>query len=259
MREVEHNIKTVNQEIQEAVRLPPKCIELPSRDAYKTVLELEASANEEWTPALSPTRMLDKLNRALEVVDKQRKSVSKKVEESPEGSIRNDWNHFEKVEAERRAFVEASYRRFRTSPPEVSVMEVSRHVDRFDYDTLDFTLPSGDVISQPVAFPREPSRHVAGLKIDRSSNTCDEVKASPEISTCPMEERRNFISKLVSSKSKDPPPLIRSGDRVEVCYCGMHFPGTVLRRNVGMETVTIQFDDSSVKDFPISCIILKNR
>ena len=249
LREVEQNLKVVNKELHEASHIPSRPISLPSRDAYATVLELEASANEAWTPALSPSRMMSKLNRALELVDRKVKEP-RRTDASPETCVTNDWSHYEKVEAERRAFVEASYRRFRTSD---SVRFREPQKQAFDYESLDFELPCGEVVSQPVAFPRSrihSELHSIGV------NTADQPPRGDLLIEHELATKRNeFMSRLIQSKVKDS-PVIRPGDTVEVCYCSVHFPGTVVSRNVGSETFTIRFQDQSVKEFPLSSIVL---
>ena len=203
--------------------------------------------------------MASKLNRALEVIDRKVRE-SKPIEKLPEELLRNDWSHFERLEAERRAFVEASYRRFRTGSV-VSAPEP--HRNNFDYDDVEFELPSGETIKQPVAYPRSPTRVGMGpptlnsVGINTTSLVPDDRSRFP--SPPPSgntDERSEYISKLVQSKVRDP-PLISAGQRVDVCYYGVHFSGVVVKRNVGLETFTIRFNDGAVNDFPLSSIIIK--
>lgn len=173
----------------------------------------------------------------------------------------NEWSAYAKAEEERRAFVQAAYRRFRIGP----VQEVVKpNSDKFEYEHVDFTLPSGEIIKQPVAHMRDPPAPVPQDHIFRDYtarperetvgvNTTDQD--SPVFGDEPLEdERRAFIARLVHKARST--PTIREGQKVNVSAYGLMFPGTVVRRNIGEGTFTIRFEDNTVSDFSIHSIVL---
>lgn len=173
----------------------------------------------------------------------------------------NEWSTYAKAEEERRAFVEAAYRRFRIGPVPESVKP---HSDKFEYEHVDFTLPSGEIVQQPVAHMRDPPAPKSKNHIfdDYRASTVRETvgvntspQDSPTVGDEPLEEeRRAFIARLVHKARST--RTIQEGQKVNVSAYGLMFPGTIVKRHIGEGTFTIRFEDNTVSDFPIHSIVL---
>ena len=139
-------------------------------------------------------------------------------------------------------------------------------MDDFDHTNIDFPVQSGDVVQQPVAYVRDPDsvRRVstggaaASVGVNTVESSPDLIDSSRLKALPPTDAERNaYLSQLVSSKSTSQAGSVHAGRSVDVCYYGVHFPGYVVKRNVGSGTFTIKFDDGTINDFPIHAVMLK--
>jgi hypothetical protein len=194
----------------------------------KKLEEIVTTERSQSSPTAPPS---SRVHRALSEISKRLDEPLDTGSGSLDKSIRNDWAAFEKFETERREFVEASYRRYRLGP---------------------FTGPFEPVDDSPAP----PSSATPPSVPDHATPRQTTPSLPPATSE---EDRRDYMSRLVSSKSKDQHAACRTlseGQPVEVCYYGIHFPGHILQRNFGHGTVRVKFADGTTNDFPISSIIL---
>ena len=219
-----------------------------SFDPEYTVREVEEKINKEYQLSSSsrklPPATFSKLNRALEIITK-RLEEPLPSEINPEKSIRNDWAHFEKVEAERRAFVEATYRRYRAGESP----RLSEDIDQAQFDSIRPTLRKNPEPSTP-HHPIKTGTVQVGMGVNTDTSPPQAIQST-------QLDRDSFVSNLVTKKSKHRDcSTLNSGQRVEVCYYGIHFPGIIIQRNIGNASVKVEFDDGTINDFPLQSIII---
>lgn len=245
-----------------------------SFDAMNIVSKVEGEVREKWdaSPPEAESDFQCKLRKAHELLSKKADSITKEpIARFQTDDSKNEWDTFARLEEERRAFIEASYRRFRCGPVPDAPLPMRDH---FDYDHTDITLASGDVVQHPVAFVREPNildhhagkdryrsdvnRFTVGVNTDEVDSQAIEETRKPLVHPQPREvDRQAYISNLVQKKAMSVDP-IRPGRTVEVAYYGVSFPGVVLKRNIGSGSVSIRFDDGTENDFPLHAIRFKN-
>lgn len=294
IRDIHRGLDNVSRDFKSAAVSKDESLKMAkSFDPDQTVKEVEDWAKSQFEP-LDKKKAVNaysfaKLNKALDVISRRLEDPlpSKKRFDK---SCRNDWTYFEKIESERRAFVEASYRRYRLG-------EIDRpprpKPEYFDYDQVEMKEDDqGASKQQPIAFAKRfdlkkaydeelhAIRHTAEDEREwaRTQRECFGHHASgggvataepPRgITTaggtaatykCPIE-REAFVSKLVSTKNRhELCATLSPGQSVSVCYYGIHFSGTILQRNIGNSTVRVQFDDGTVNDFPIQSIVVDSE
>ena len=282
IRDIHRSIEKIDKDMREVSAKKDESLKHgKSFDPYCTVKEVEEWAESELASGPQKKELnafaFAKLNKALDTVTKRMEAPPTPRRDSDRVS-HNDWTYFAKLEAERRAFVEASYRRYRIAavdpPPRPNLA-------KFDYDVAEMPRGGSNTLTQPIAYPKRFDLKKAyddELEILRAE-ACDvcsprnkkavsvATNTLPQPTPYPRErpecnfanknmERESFVSKLVSSKitHRDWGTLI-PGQTVQVCYYGVHFPGIVLQRNVGNGTFKVQFDDGTINDFPIHAII----
>lgn len=274
LESIQTNLKSVDNQLRDAARLPFMRSHEIQYDGYNIVkaVEDEARKDMEGVPKSPSPEMKKRIGKALNVLLKP--AEKPKASDSFNVKERNEWSHFEKLETQRREFLEATYRRFRCGPiPDVQVPNGSI----FEYQNVDFPLESGEVIQQPVASIRltlpDPQKAVESVERYRSDQNSFTVglnttSSAAEIQSPPKPPMRSspppagvdrdaFVAQLVLRKSAGVPQTIEPGQEVSVCYYGVNFPGIVLKRNLGPGTFTVRFDDGTVNDFPLHAITTK--
>ena len=239
-------------------------------DAESAIKNLEHEGSQRWEldPRPIPSEKYQKLKEALENLSKLPDPLPASRRNAEESDAANEWSSYAQREEERRRIIESSYRRFRTSSFPESAQPQSDH---FEYEEVDFPLPTGECVKQPVAHMKDPSAptppyarpDVFRSGIDQTTvgtntiiNERDTIlEARKRIASPDPHERDSFVAQLVA-KTKPKPLVIHEGQRVSVSYFGILFPGTVVRRNMGAGTLTVRFDDNTSNDFPIHTIVL---
>ncbi len=283
IRDIHRSIEKIDKDMRDAAAKKDESIKVgKSFDPYCTVKEVEQWAESELASGPQKRELnafaFSKLNKALDV-------ITKRIDEPPthrHGSDRvphNDWTYFANLEAERRAFLEASYRRYRLGP----VDPLPRpHSNKFDYDVAEIGHGVSSASTQPIAYPKRFDLKQAYddelevLRAEECSVCSPRNKKTVNMATNTLPEptpyrrqevpafnyanrdveRESFVSKLVSSKSTHRDcGTLSPGQNVQVCYYGVHFPAIVLKRNIGNSTFKVQFDDGTINDFPIHAII----
>ena len=285
IRDIHRSIEKIDKDMREVSAKKDESLKIgKSFDPYCTVKEVEEWAESELASGPQKKELnafaFAKLNKALDTINKRMEAPPTPRRDSERGS-RNDWTNFAKLEAERRAFIEASYRRYRIGP----VDPVPRpNTSKFDYDIAEIPRGDSNTLSQPIAYPKQFDLKKAyddeleALRVDAcdvcsprnkkavsvATNTLPQATPGPYSRKDVPEynignrnvERESFVSKLVASKSTHRDcGTLSPGQNVQVCYYGVHFPGIVLQRNVGNGTFKVQFDDGTINDFPIHAII----
>jgi hypothetical protein len=285
IREVHRGLDEVARDFKSAAAIKDDTLKSTrSFDPIETVREVEDWAKSQFEP-LEKKKAVNaysfaKLNKALDLISRRIEDPvhSQKRFDKPS---RNDWTHFEKLESERRAFIEASYRRYR-------IGEIDRppcpKPEYFDYDRIemkDSSSTDDKPIDQPIAFAKRFDLRKAydeELNLLKKSTPVDEIRhrsvgmeknedircdlpprpsAHAANYNCPVQ-REAYVSQLVSNKAAHRLcSTLTSGQNVSVCYYGVHFPGIVLQRNIGNGTIRVQFDDGTVNDFPLHCIVVE--
>ena len=245
----------------------------PSRqqvfDAESAIKNLESEGVQRWElqPRPLPPEKYRKLKEALESLSTLPQPTSRN-ESTDEAREANEWSTYAQREEERRALAESTYKRFRiaTKVPE----PVPPQADLFEYEEVEFPLPSGEVVKQPVAHIKQPFSltppyaltdvYWSGVdQLTVGTNTDINERSAILSARNRIKEgdggRESFVAQLVA-KSKPKPLAIREGQRVSVSYFGIMCPGTVVKRDHGAGTVTVRFEDCTSNDFPIHAIVL---
>ncbi len=267
MRSLERSLSSVQSEIRalsDRASIHSGSVNPNSFDAESAIKSLESEGSDRWrsnTRALSDDQY-QRLRQTL-VNLSQEPDLSKHDQEPP--ADQNEWAAFAKAEEERRAFLESAYKRFRIGSTPVIQKPQS---NLFDYEEVDFHLPCGEKVKQPVAHIRNINpdkvfesyrsglnQTTVGVNTEETDRPAiEELRKSSE-SLLPSEDQRTaLIAHLVKKTSTFPKP-IEPGQRVHVQYHGLMFPGTVVRRNIGSSTFTIRFEDDSTNDFPMHAIV----
>jgi hypothetical protein len=264
LREINKRLEVVSCELNGGTNLNSLPRLNPQKfDAENTINTIEGEARKAWEdspPPISKERYV-KLRAALDSLSRKQEAVP--VASSSSTPSGNEWSSFAKAEEERRAFLEATYRRFRLGPvPEIS----APNRESFDYEHVDFSLPSGEKVQQPVAYVRTEAHINSDLRDRyRSSSNAFTVGVNTECTLVDVDqparepcglERDAFVSQLISRTSQKD-TCLAPGQRVSVSYFGVYFAASVVKRNVGSATFTVRFDDGTVNDFPLHAIIQK--
>ncbi len=253
------------------LRSPVAGTKIISFNADNAIANLESDAYKRWElqpHPINPERF-KKLQEALE-------RLSKNPDDHGPGNgssleEKNEWASYAKAEEERKAFLEASYNRFRLSAvPEFP----SPNPKHFEYEEVEFPLPSGQSIKQPVAHVREasklpelfhktdtyasaPNQMTVGTNTENDDREHIQESKQNLFTRSDVEaERKIYVSKLIQ-RTKPRTSIPQEGQKVNVSYYGLLFPGTVVKRNLGSGTFTIRFEDNTVNDFPINSIVLR--
>ncbi len=273
LRSLKLSLKSIDEDLRGS-RLRESDISQPNDpknfDAEDAIRSLESEGVNRWELNPNPVHR-HKYKKLLEAIE----SLSKPYEIDSRGVVNidataNEWSEFAKMEEERREHIQASYKRCRGE----GLTEChGPQTELFDYEEVDFPLPSGETIKQPVAHFRDSPRltnsyHLTDVmrasdrKFNVATNTVinewesieDARKSILPESQLENQDRDSYVAYLVE-KTKSKPVILNSGDRVGVVYYGLTFPGTVVSRNMGAGTITVRFDDNTVNDFPIHTIV----
>jgi hypothetical protein len=283
IKEIHRSIEKIDKDMRDIEAKKDESMKpAKSFDPYCTVREVEKWAESELATGSEKKELnaftFAKLTKALDLVTKLI-DAPPTPRRSLDRASQNDWTNFARLEAERRAFVEASYRRYRIGPIDPPPRP---HTAKFDYDVAEIPRGESGTSTQPIAYPKrfdlkrayddelEMLRAEAcevcspknGKSVSKGTNTlpnpytCDRQDV-PDYSYANREvERDSFVSKLVTSKNMHREcSTLTPGTNVQVCYYGVHFPGIILQRNVGNGTFKVQFDDGTINDFPVHAII----
>ena len=232
-------------------------------DAEAAVQSLESEGRNRWEHQLNPVRpeKFKKLKEALERLTTLPESTGMAARDD-----KNEWSSYAKAEEERKAFLEATYNRFRIGAvPEFPCP----NLDNFEYEEVEFPLPSGGTVKQPVAHVREtpllpdlsrktdsyksaPNQMNVGTNTDIDDRGA--IAASKGAKSDNIDERNGFVSHLIN-RTRVKENIPQEGQKVQVSYYGLLFPGTIVKRNMGAGTFTIRFDDNTMNDFPLNSIV----
>lgn len=254
IRDLQRSIAQIQEDLRTSGKKREELEEFDSiYDPDHEVKKLERLANAERSNSES-SRTIEgcgRLKRALSVISRRLESPLPRAN-ALKGEIRNDWAEFDKFETERRQFVEASYRRYRLG------------AHKGPFEAVDQFCVLDEHIS--VHPPSDPTPICATQAVTRISQSTNTEIPQANLVTLPLEpvnrdqERKDFVSRLVSSKTKASSSVcgtVAEGQAVEVCYYGIHFPGEVIGRNFGNGTLRVRFNDGTINDFPISSVTFR--
>lgn len=245
---VHASLEALDRQIEHSIETPwERGRNFDKFDGINIVLDIEKSAKDLTDEVIEDRKknLRKKVERALGVL-----TTPVKEEKSEASRAVNEWSSFEKLETERKQFVEAAYRRFRIGPLEPPLEPLP---NVFDYETAEYILPNGDKVTQPLASFKTVPTTLGNWTIP-DEQAVSRGRISYEKSD--VMDRETFLAKLVSKSVKDSPTL-HPGQEVIVIYYGVSFPGIILRREFRTGTFVVQFDDGTTSEFPLDAIRIK--